>query len=322
MSLHQVLVLAILFCAVFALSMLGLRHMAEARLHQRLKSLQPLEAAGSLSPPAENSLLTRLFRMARPLAKLSLPKENWEKTPLRLQFLRAGFRGDAAPTVYFGMKSLLLIVMPFLAWLLLMGLGGLGGLGETGEMGGDLELLCIVCAGAGGFYLPNAVLQYRVRKRKREVEEVFPDALDLMTVCVESGLAMDASILRVAEEIAFTAPVLSEEFRLVNLELRAGSGKEKALRNFALRTGADETDTFVTILIQAERFGTGIGAALRVHSDTLRVRRRQRAEETAAKVGLKLLFPLVFCIFPSLLVVLLGPAMLQLFRSVLPSLGG
>ncbi len=122
--------------------------------------------------------------------------------------------------------------------------------------------------------------------------------------------------------MALRSPALSDELRLVNLELRAGADRDRALRNLAIRTGVEEVDSFVTMLSQAERFGTSIAASLRVHSDMLRTKRRQRAEEAAAKIGLKLLFPLIFCIFPSLLVVLLGPAMIQIYRVLLPTMGG
>jgi len=159
-----------------------------------------------------------------------------------------------------------------------------------------------------------------VATRQREIFETFPDALDLMTVCVEAGLGTEAALNRVAEDIQLKSPILSEELRLVNLELRAGADRERALRNLAMRTGVDEVDGFVTMISQAERFGTSIAASLRVHADMLRTRRRQRAEEAAAKIALKLLFPLIFCIFPSLLVVLLGPAMIQIYRVLLPTL--
>ena len=138
-----------------------------------------------------------------------------------------------------------------------------------------------------------------------------------MTVCVEAGLAMDAALARVGNEIGLKSPVLAEELQLVTLELRAGSSKDKALRNLALRTGVEDVDALAKMLIQAERFGTSIGTALRVQSEQLRTRRRQLIEEKAAKIATKLLFPLIFCIFPALLVVLLGPAVLQIMRSVM-----
>jgi tight adherence protein C len=172
-----------------------------------------------------------------------------------------------------------------------------------------------------GYYLPNLVLWKAVKRRQREIFESFPDALDMMTVCVEAGLGTEAAMVRVSDDLQFKSPALAEELRLVNLELRAGADRERALRNLALRTGVEEVDGFVTMISQAERFGTSIAASLRVHADMLRTVRRQRAEEAAAKIALKLLFPLIFCIFPSLMVVLMGPAMIQIYRVLLPSMG-
>jgi len=158
--------------------------------------------------------------------------------------------------------------------------------------------------------------------RQREIFEAFPDALDLMTVCVEAGLGTEAAMLRVADDLQLKSPVLADELHLVNLELRAGADRERALRNLAIRTGVEEVDGFVAMISQAERFGTSIAASLRVHAEMLRTRRRQRAEEAAAKIALKLLFPLIFCIFPSLMVVLMGPAMIQIYRVLLPTMAG
>ena len=145
--------------------------------------------------------------------------------------------------------------------------------------GGHHLLLWLVSAAAAGYYAPDIWLKRCLARRQRELFETFPDALDLMTVCVEAGLAMDAALARVAQEIGLKSAILAEELQLVTLELRAGSGKEKALRNLALRTGIDDVDALVTLLIQAERFGTSIGASLRVQSDQLRTKRRQRAEK-------------------------------------------
>ena len=183
-------------------------------------------------------------------------------------------------------------------------------------------LFWLLLSAAIGYYLPNIVLRNLIARRQREIFENFPDALDLMTVCVEAGLGMDAALARVATEIGLKSEVLSEELQLVTLELRAGSSKEKALRNLALRTGVEDVDALVAMLIQSERFGTSVADSLRVQSDMLRTKRRQRAEEQAAKIALKLLFPLIFFIFPSLLVVLMGPAFIQIYRVLLPTMGG
>jgi tight adherence protein C len=183
-------------------------------------------------------------------------------------------------------------------------------------------LFYVLTAAAAGYYLPNFVLKKMIAHRQREIFESFPDALDLMTICVEAGLGMDAALARVAGEIGLKSRVLSEELNLVTLELRAGSVKDKALRGLATRTGVEDVDALVAMLIQAERFGTSIADSLRVQSEQLRTKRRQRAEEQAAKIALKLLFPLIFFIFPALLVVLMGPAFIQIYRVLLPTFSG
>ena len=187
---------------------------------------------------------------------------------------------------------------------------------------GTALLVWLLLAASFGYYLPNVVLARMVFLRQREIFETFPDALDLMTVCMEAGLGTEAALNRVADDMVHKSVVLSDELRLVNLELRAGAPRERALRNLALRTGVEEVDGFVSMIIQAERFGTSIAQSLRVHADMLRTRRRQRAEETAAKIALKLLFPLIFFIFPSLMLVLMGPAMIQIYRVLLPTMSG
>ncbi len=181
-------------------------------------------------------------------------------------------------------------------------------------------LLVLLVLAAVGYYLPNGVLSRQVRRRQQTIFEDFPDALDLLTVCVEAGLGMDAALTRVADEMHIKSQALSEELQLVLLEMRAGLSKEVALRNLALRTGVEDIDVLVAMLIQAERFGTSVGESLRVHSENLRLKRRLRAEETAGKIGVKLLFPLIFCIFPTLMLVLLGPAVIQVMRVLVPTL--
>jgi tight adherence protein C len=173
-----------------------------------------------------------------------------------------------------------------------------------------------------GFYLPNAVLSFIVRRRQQQIFENFPAALDLMIICIEAGLSTDAAIARVAQEMTLTSPVVGEELHLVTLELRAGNSKEKALRNMAKRAGVADVDALATMLIQAEQFGTSIADSLRVHSDHLRYKRRQLAEERAAKVALKLLMPLIFCIFPALILIMLGPSFIQIGKVLLPSMAG
>jgi len=167
-----------------------------------------------------------------------------------------------------------------------------------------------------GYYLPVMVLRSKQNRRKMEITLALPDALDLLVICVEAGQALNAALVRVGRECEFQSPVLAQELRTVNAEMRAGIARTQALRNFALRSGVDDVRAFVAVMIQSDRFGTSVAHALRVHSDSLRVRRRQRAEESARKAPVKLVFPLVFCIFPELLVVILAPGMLALFRAL------
>lgn len=309
MSAAQLALLGLLFLIVFALALLVLRLFAGSVVQERLQALGDASAAGDGGRHARRRWLAHAVSLTRPLARLSLPDEGWESSPIRSRFVHAGWRSQAAPALFYAAKTGLFVGLPLLAYFLL-------------RQGGHNMLLWLVAAAALGYYLPNVWLSHCVKQRQREVFETFPDALDLMTVCVEAGLAMDAALARVAQEIGLKSAVLAEELQLVTLELRAGSAKEKALRNLALRTGVEDVDALVTLLIQAERFGTSIAASLRVQSDQLRTKRRQRAEETAARIALKLLFPLIFFIFPSLMVVLMGPAFLQIYRVLLPAMSG
>jgi len=166
----------------------------------------------------------------------------------------------------------------------------------------------------GGFYLPNLWLQNRIERRKEQIFKGFPDALDLMVVCVEAGMGLDSAVTRVAKEMKLNNKVISDEFRIYNLEMRAGKLRRDALKNLGMRCGVPEVDNLVTLLIQTDKFGTSISQSLKVYSDTMRVQRMQRAEEIAAKIPLKLLFPLIFFIFPSLFVAILGPAAINIYR--------
>ena len=161
----------------------------------------------------------------------------------------------------------------------------------------------------------------RILRRRRIAARQFADMLDLLVVCIEAGLGTDAAIARVAADMSLSAPVLAAELQQAARELRAGASREQALRAMARRTGLAEAETLATVLVQAERFGTGIAASLRVHAADLRVRQRQAAEEKAARLALKLLFPLIFCIFPALLLVLLGPALIQVRQALIPGMG-
>ena len=312
MSTVQIVYIGVIFLCVTAAAMVVLLPMAPGRTKQRLDAFA--QGAG-LGEKAAEAQWTRTFvNVAGRFAKLSLPSEGWENSPLRLRFLHAGYRGDAPVMLYFGAKTLLAVLFPIIVYFYI----ALGGM----KVGTNSMLALLLVSGALGYYLPNGVLSRLVFLRQREIFESFPDAADLLMVCVEAGLGLDAALVKVSEEMRLKSEALAEELHLVNLELRAGSSREKALRNLALRTGVEEVNTFATMLIQADRFGTSIGDSLRVFSDELRTKRQLRAEEMAAKIPLKLLFPMVFCIFPSLLLVLLGPAFIQVYRILLPTMAG
>ena len=309
MSGMQIGLLAVLFLIVFGIVLVVLRLFAGNAVQVRLDTLDGKKVDTDKGRRTSQRWMARVVSLTRPLAKLSVPEDGWEESPVRIRFINAGWRKSTAPALFYAAKTGLTLLLPILMYLLLRH--------------GDHNLfLWLVAAAAAGYYLPDLWLKHCLKERQREVFETFPDALDLMTVCVEAGLAMDAALARVAQEIGLKSMVLAEELQLVTLELRAGSAKDKALRNLALRTGVEDVDALVTLLIQAERFGTSIAASLRVQSDQLRTKRRQRAEETAAKIALKLLFPLIFFIFPSLMVVLMGPAILQIYRVLLPAMRG
>ena len=309
MNVIQIILLSVLFIIVFAIAVVVMRLLAGSPVKERLDALDTRKIDVDKGRRTSKRWVESFINLTKPLAKLSLPEEGWEESPMRIRFINAGWRKKTAPALYYASKTLLALLLPLITYLAL-------------RHGGSNLFVWTVAAAAIGYYTPGMWLCHKLKARQREIFETFPDALDLMTVCVEAGLAMDAALARVAQEIGLKSEILAEELQLVTLELRAGSSKDKALRNLALRTGVDDVDALVTLLIQAERFGTSIGASLRVQSDQLRVKRRQRAEETAAKIALKLLFPLIFFIFPSLMVVLMGPAILQIYRVMLPAMGG
>ncbi len=231
----------------------------------------------------------------------------------RQLLLTAGVRHQGAPAIFWGAKILCAAAFPVLAFF-----GYLAA--ERPILDVDI-LLVLGAAGFLGFYVPDLCLNLWIRRRKEQIVLGFPDALDLLVVCVEAGMGIDAAINRVAEEIRLSSRVISDEFRLLNLELRAGKSRADALRNLGARTDVEEVRSFATLLIQTDRFGTSVAQALRVHSDAMRTRRYQKAEELAAKLPVKLMFPLILFIFPSIFVVIVGPAAIQIYHSIITNVG-
>jgi tight adherence protein C len=225
---------------------------------------------------------------------------------VRASLTQAGFLHPNALTLYWGTRAGLALSAGAAALFMLPLLG------EDPLM----TMVGVVWAAAMGWIAPAFLVGRRVKARKKEIVRALPDALDMLVVCVEAGLGLNQALVRVAEELAQVSPVLSEQMVLVNLEIRAGTVREEALRLFAERTGVSDVSSLVTMLIQTDRFGTSIAHALRVQASALRTKRRQRAEEAAAKTAIKLVFPLVLFIFPALYVVILGPAMIQIFETL------
>ena len=312
----QIIYLALIFITVFVVALVILTQFNTKTLQDRLRIVRsgrddPVETEEQVGV---SPWVGKIIELTKPVAQLSVPKEGWETSQLRIHFMNAGYRNETAPMVYFLAKTLLTFALPLML-ILYITISGV-------NLKANLLLLFIVAAAGLGYFLPNVFLERRIAYRKREILDSFPDAMDLIIVCVESGLGLDAALARVSEEMHMISPTLGEELHLINLELRAGSSRERALRNLALRTGVEDIDTLVAMLVQSDRFGTSIAQALRVHAENLRTKRRLRAEEAAAKIALKLLFPLIFFIFPSMLLVLLGPALISIHRIMLPALGG
>jgi tight adherence protein C len=312
MDTQIIVILVSVFIAVAAIAGGIVWWLFTDRIRRRVADVQG--PAKSSAIDVENQWMEHVVRISRPLAKLSFPSENWVNSPIRHRLTHAGWRGRATPTLFFGSKTLLAIVFPLLLFMF-------GGESLFSESAQTVFVQMMVLASVG-YLIPNGVLHYKVRQRQRTIVENFPDALDLMTICVEAGLGLDASLKKVADEIHLKSKILAQELQWVIMELRAGFSKEQALRNFAIRTGVDEIELFVAMIIQSDRFGTAMSESLRIHSENLRVKRRQRAEEAAEKISLKLLFPLIFLIFPTLMLILAGPAMLQIYRLLLPAMAG
>jgi tight adherence protein C len=303
-----ILLLGVTFAIVFGAAWVAMIVMRPNPVARRLGQIEREAPGGAPIPDGRREWMRRVERLARPLAQLSLPKEGWENSALRTRFIHAGWRSAEAIPLYFGIKTVLAFGLPMALWVALVG--------EVEAARQQEFMTGLFAMAVAGFYLPNFALRWKVGRRQRDIFEAFPDSLDLIMVCVEAGLSLDAAILRVVAEMRTARPAMAEEYELLTLELRAGLPRDKALRNLSARTGVEDVSMLVAMLIQADRFGTSVADSLRVHSDMLRTKRHSLAEERAAKIGTKILFPLIFCIFPSLFVVLLGPAAIQVVTAL------
>jgi tight adherence protein C len=232
-----------------------------------------------------------------------VPRSPKEMGSLRLRLVQAGYRRDEALTIFFGIR----VMFAFALFLFF----------STSIIARPNMTMALAGLGAG-YVLPGMALARVAKRRAHKIRLALADALDLLVVSVEAGLGLDQAMSRVGSELAFAYPALSDELKLINLELRAGKPRAEALRNLADRTGVEDLSSLVTMLIQTDKFGTSVAQSLRVYSDTLRTKRRQRAEEAAAKTGVKMVFPLVFCIFPAIWVVTIGPAAIRFMTVLFP----
>ena len=254
-------------------------------------------------PQEKPAFKERLEQALDPLSR-ALPLSPREVSRTRAWLIQAGYRDARHLTMYVGSRVLLAFV----------------GLMVVIAATGFKSLILMVSITAFCFFLPRFVLKRMIRDRQLRITLALPDALDLTVICVEAGLALDQALMRVGEDLHHAHPDLSDEFHLVNLEMRAGKPRVEALRNLTERTGVDDIRALVGTLVQTDRFGTSVAQALRVHSDSLRTERRQRAEEQAAKTTIKMIIPLVVFVLPSIIFVTLGPAVIELVRTLMPEM--
>ncbi|MEX2119361.1 MAG: type II secretion system F family protein [Pirellulales bacterium] len=261
----------------------------------------------------KSDAMTRVLAKAAPgLAKPLAPKNELEASKLKLKLANAGFRNEAAPSIFLGLKFSGLLAGLFFSGVTVAAISQFD----------QQSLMTIVLTTGFLFYLPEMVLMYISKKRKESIFLGLPDALDLMVVCVEAGLGLDQAMRKVSEEMKRTYKVIAEEFGLANFQLQVGRAKADVLHELGIRSGVDDLRSLAAILIQADKFGSSVAQALRVQSDSMRTRRRQLAEEKAAKTAVKLIFPLVIFIFPGIFVVLVGPAAITMVRDMFPVMGG
>jgi tight adherence protein C len=270
-------------------------------LQERLRILLGRKVEQSARPAVQE----RMEQALEPLSKI-LPRSMADTSRTRSWLIQAGLREPRYVTMYYGLRVLFLFA---------------GAFAVSSATGFSLRKLPLAfIAAALGYFFPRFFLKRLITSRQRDIQLALPDALDLTIICVEAGLSLDQALNRVGEELKHVHRELSDELRLITLEVRAGKTRAEALRNFASRVNIDDVRALVAVLLQTDRFGTSVALALRVHSDALRTERRQRAEEAAAKTTIKMVPVLVFFVFPPMFFVTMGPAVIELIRTVLPQL--
>lgn len=307
---YTVLFALVIFALIFTISYVVLNRFIPTVLDKRISNLFVSAIVSPTVTEITQPLSKPVKRWIEPLAGAAMNSEHWLTSPLRIKFSNAGLNRPTVVTYFFASKTFLALAFPLSVWFCSLFLN----IALTWQV---LSFALLTLAFIG-YYLPNAILDRLVRIRHHELFMAFPDALDLLRVCVEAGLGLDAAIERVGREIQIESEALAQEFSLLGLELRAGAARADALKNLALRIGLEDIDGLVSMLIQSDRFGTSIAESLRMHSDSLRTKRRLIAEEAAAKLPVKILMPLIFCVFPALLTVLMGPAFIAVVHVLLP----
>src|SRR5262245_5847682 len=263
---------------------------------RRIRAIAQPAGAGQIT--ADDRLVTTPDPVLARLSRL-LPKSPKEMSQLQRTLTRAGYPQGRAVVIY----SIAEIVLPLFLFF-----------GTVTILGFSAGLLPALVLGVVGYVAPSFWVGHKVSERQKQIRNGLPDALDLLTVCVEAGSGLDQAIAKASEELRVSHPYLADEFATITTEIRAGVARIEAMRNFSRRTGVEEVRSLVSMLTQTDRFGTSIGEALRVHADTSRTKRRQNAEERANKIGVKLVFPLALCLFPALYVVCFGPVVVQIYR--------
>lgn len=302
----QVLGITLSGAAVTALVLALYASILDIDLKKRFTRIIRQNWASANTANPEKAGSRKMANVISMLSRLSVPEEGWQSSSVRLKFLQAGIRTPNAPQRYFALKTLLTLVLPLALALFIY-------LGEPG-IPFNRVLLLMSSIAAAGYYLPELLLGFITKKRRERMRDSLPDMLDLMVVFTESGMGIDTAITRLSKEMTRTSPDLAQEFYLAVLEMRAGANRTEALRNLALRSGLEDLEDLVAMLIQADKFGTSLAESMRVQSEVMRTKRTQRAEEIAAKIPVKLVLPLGLFIFPTLLLVLLGPAAIQLMQ--------
>jgi tight adherence protein C len=298
---------AIFILVAIAVSTLGMRLWVQPK--EAIERVTGVAMEAQEAAPKHPSLV--FHELVQKLGDV-LPASPKDVSIMQRRLIRAGFRGPNALKIFYGSKVFFGVVVPVVMGLLVAG----------SPADASNKFVAVLASVAAGFFGPNEYVNIMGKRRQKQIQRGLANALDLLVVCVESGLGLDQAILQVAKELEHAHPEICEEFMLVNLELKAGKRRVEALRNLAERTSVDDLKKLVAVLIQADRFGTGVAQSLRAHADFMRVQARQIAEEKAAKLGVKLVFPIFFCILPSLFIITVGPISVKIVREVVPMMNG